>query len=258
MERNKRLFVAFSITMILVVAMFTSLGRSLLALSTPSVVLPSLSTSTGETQEQMGGGSLYRIEVTPKTVQSVITALQSEESYGRTLTTTLFWGEDFFTTQAEVFYRKGLTSVVKTLPSSVVRHDFIVDREVDLNETGEESLVYYWYDNATTYLTMPSHSYSADLAQSIPSYKTVLNLGVESIQQANYQTKEGVSCIYVEATPPPLYYTERYWISTETGLLVGAETYEGDKLIYRLEGYTPITSPLPDSYVFSLPDGTLF
>lgn len=263
MEPNKRLFIAFSITMILIVAMFTSLGRSLLSLSTPSVILPTLSTSSGETQEQTSSSSLYRIEVTPKTVQSVITALQSESSYSREISTTLFWPNGSFTTEAQVFYDNGRTKVVKTLPSGDVRHDLIIDADKFLLEEENqtllpESAVYYWYDDGNTYLSIPSERYTADLAQSIPTYQNVLNLGVESIHQANFQIKEGISCIYVEATPAPLFYTERYWISTETGLLVGAETYEGDKVIYRFDGYAPITTPLPSLNTFTLPDGTTF
>lgn len=247
MEPNKRLFIAFSVTSILMVAIFTSIGRSLISLSTPSVILPTLTTTTTDSSTTPSS-SLSRIDITPKTVQSVITALQSSDSYYRAVTTSLFWneGQDMSHTLAELWYHQGVSHVRKVLPSGMVRHDII---------TAEKQ--YYWYDGSVIYRTKNSSPTSADLAQHIPTYQTILNLGVESIQVANYQYKEGIPCIYVEATPGPLFYTERFWVSTETGLLVAAETYENGTLLYRMEGYSKITTPLPQNTSFVLPDGTV-
>lgn len=248
MEPNKRLFIAFSITTILMLALFTSIGRSLLSLSTPSVTLPSVSASSGDSTQQSDGNALYRIDITPNTVQSVISSLNTDTSYYRTLTTTLFWSdnpEDSVETTVEIWYHEGISHVEKLLPSGMIRHDMMT-----------EDTVYYWYQGYTDYLSKPAEVYASDLAQSIPSYQTVLNLGVDSIQEASYQYKEGIPCIFVSATPAPLFYTERYWISTETGLLVAAETYEGSKLIYRMEGFDDI-SHLPQGRSFTLPDGTM-
>lgn len=249
MESKKRLFIAFSITMILVVAIFTSLGRSILSLTTPHVVLPTLSSSTSNPLEYTGNSSLYQVTVTPHNVQSVIKSLVISQSYYRNLQTTLFWGTgdgQFTQTSAELWYHQGVSHVKKTLPSGEIRHDMI-----------HEDSIYYWYEGEDTYLTKPSHLYGAEYAQSIPSYETVLDLDVSAIHVADFQTKEQIPCIYIEATPAPLFYTERYWVSVETGLLVAAETYEGDKLIYRMEGYTDPIYPLPRSASFTLPDGTL-
>lgn len=272
MEPNKRLFIAFSITMILVVAFFTSVGRSLLALSTPSIELPTLTTSSGELSEQTEHGSLYRIDITTRTVQSVIAALQTQESYTRRLQTRLFWGEDFAETEVQVWYHQGISHVEKNLTSGLVRHDMILDSTLlpvdspvhSLFDTVQEepqdtqvTKIFYWYDKEQSYLTQKNQLYSADLAQSIPTYQTILDLGIESIQQANYQIKQDISCVFIEATPPPLFFTERYWVSTETGLLIAAETYEGDKLIYQMEEVSDSFSPLPENYSFSLPDGTV-
>lgn len=245
MAPNKRLFIAFSISIILILAILTSIGRSLISLSTPSITLPTINTSSGENTSSSNNNALYRIDITPTTVQTVIASLQTTDSYYRTLTTSLFWGDtDSFSTTAEVWYHQGTSHIQKQLPSNITRHDLI-----------HEDTVYYWYQGHSTYLTKSAEDHSSDLAQSIPTYRTVLNLGVDSIQEANYQYKENIPCIFVSATPAPLYYTERYWISTETGLLIAAETYEGSKLIYRMEGHSPIKS-LPTNTSFSLPDGT--
>lgn len=261
MPPNKRLFIAFSITMILLVAIFTSIARSLISISSPPIILPSLaSPSTDDSHQQAENSSLYRIEVTPTTLHNVILALQKNTSYSRSINTTLYGQDNALTTTTQIWYQDGLTHVSKTLPTGLIRHDMILNPE-HLPENSplaqESPFSYYWYQDSQTYLSQPLTSYANDLAQHIPTYETILNLNIDAIQQANYQIKEGFPSIFIEATPPPLYYTERFWVSTETGLLLAAETYEGDKLIYSMTGYTPITSPLPAGTHFSLPDGTL-
>lgn len=246
MEPKKRLFIAFSITIILMVAIFTSIGKSLISLSTPSVTLPNLTPPSSESNDALSS-SLSRIDITPKTVQSVITALQSLDSYYRGVTITLFGkeGQEVSRTLSHVWYHDGVHSIKKQLPSGVTRCDI----------TTEDS-VYFWYEGYDSYLTQSSNALSPYVAQYIPSYQTILNLGVESIHVANYQLKEGIPCIYVEATPPPLYYTERFWVSTETGLLIASETFEGGTLIYRMEAYEVWETPLEDFSMFVLPDGS--
>ena len=66
----------------------------------------------------------------------------------------------------------------------------------------------------------------------------------------------GLSCIYVETVIPQLDYVEKYWVSTENGLLVSAETWKKDTLIYRMTGYS-VEQPVRSDADFTLPDGRL-
>ena len=50
---------------------------------------------------------------------------------------------------------------------------------------------------------------------------------------------------------------KKYWVSVDSGLLVCAELYREDVLIYRMSALAPIQSPCPASASFQLPDGTV-
>lgn len=231
--------------MILALALFTSFGRHLFYVSTPSVVLPSLSTTPEDPFFQGEEGDLFRVEVNPKTVQAVIASLAPTESYYRSLTTTLFWEDgNSAQTSSEVWANGSLTHVKKTLPSGLIRHDIL-----------QHDWVYYWYEGASTYLTTPGEAYLQDLAQFIPSYQSVLELDPSLITHASYETKENLPCIFVSASVPPLFYQQNYWVSAETGLLLAAEIFQEDRLIYAMEGYAPASSLGADPANFTLPTG---
>ena len=46
---------------------------------------------------------------------------------------------------------------------------------------------------------------------------------MEDIAAADYRSVSDVNCIYVETVQDPEGYTQRYWVSVETGLLVASE-----------------------------------
>ena len=98
---------------------------------------------------------------------------------------------------------------------------------------------------------------SADLAQHIPTYETVLDADPEQITGTGYDdSRGGIPCIYVEVSAPGGERVDRYWISVESGLLISSETLEGEELLYRMTAYSPIQS-CPSGTTFQLPDGTV-
>ena len=66
----------------------------------------------------------------------------------------------------------------------------------------------------------------------------------------------GLSCVYVEVAENELGYRDRYWISVESGLLVSAETLEGETLLSSMSAYT-VERPVPPDTRYELPDGTV-
>ena len=55
---------------------------------------------------------------------------------------------------------------------------------------------------------------------------------VEDIAAADYRSVSDVNCIYVETVQDPEGYTQRYWVSVETGLLVASERLlEGETIL---------------------------
>ena len=250
MEPKNRLAIAIAVIVLIVGAMFTSFGRSLFALNTPSIHLPSLgdgSQGGDASQDHAGSGQYQRVEVTPATVQSVIATLERSDSYYRELTVETLWGDGSSAIQVQVWADGEWTHSRKVLPSGSIRHDLI----------GEGTL-YYWYEGSQTYRSAPADSLSSDLAQRLPTYETVLELETEHITDAGYETRGDLPCVFVEVTLEEEDVVERYWIGVDSGLLVSAETDHNGQTVYRMTAYSPVTTPCPSNASFQLPDGTTF
>ena len=228
MEPKKRLLVTLAVVALIAGAMLVSFGRNLVALNTPHVVLADTSGSGSDTSDgSLSPSNVYqRVEVTPRTVQSVIATLDRSDSYYRELTVESFWTGGSSSTAVQVWCDGDWCHVRQALPSGAVRHDL----------TGGGKL-YYWYDGSQQYQTAPADGLSADLA-------------------ADYRQLEGLSCIYVEVRLDDPQRTERYWIGLDSGLLVQAEAEETGTLTYRLSALSPITTAYNAAAAFSLPDGT--
>ncbi|MCI9156954.1 MAG: hypothetical protein HFF44_08470 [Lawsonibacter sp.] len=243
MEQKNRLMIAVAIVALIVGAMFTSFSLNLFALNTPQVVLPSSSAGSGDSSSPQPSGQVYqRVEVTPETVTGVVATLARPASYYRELTVETFWEEGSSSTQVQVWADGGWTHSRQTLPSGVVRHDL----------SGQEQL-YYWYEGNHQYQSAPADRKSADLAQHIPTYETVLELEPDDITSAGYELRGELPCILVEVRRSQSL--QRFWISVDSGLLISAETEEDGRLVYRMTAYSPIQSPCPSDASFALPDG---
>ena len=231
MEPKKRLLVTLAVVALIAGAMLVSFGRNLVALNTPHVVLADTSGSGSDTSD----GSLSPSNAT----------LDRSDSYYRELTVESFWTGGSSSTAVQVWCDGDWCHVRQALPSGAVRHDL----------TGGGKL-YYWYDGSQQYQTAPADGLSADLAQHIPTYETVLQLRQSAIVAADYRQLEGLSCIYVEVRLDDPQRTERYWIGLDSGLLVQAEAEETGTLTYHLSALSPITTAYNAAAAFSLPDGT--
>ena len=252
MEQKNRLALVMAISVLIVIAMLTSFGRSLFTTNIPEVVLPSPDSSQGSSGADSSGDTalnqLQRVEVTPDTVQNVIASLSRSTSYYRECSIESFWGENGSTlTTVQTWVHGEWSHIRQTMPSGLIRHDLVGD-----------GTVYYWYEGESSWRTAPADNTSADLAQHLPTYETVLELPKETITAAGYEQRDGFPCIYVEVSSPVAGYSERYWVSVDSGLLVAAETTENEALVYRMSALTPIQSlTVTEEETFSLPDGTV-
>ena len=246
MEPKNRLLIAIAVIVVLVIAMFTSFGRSLFLLNTPSVELPDSSRQPGDGSGQGGSPSssqLQVVEVTPETVQNVVSTLFRAESYYRELTVETFWEGGSSSTPVQVWVDGGWSHSRQILPSGAVRHDL----------TDGETL-YYWYEGSQRYATAPADGLSADLSQRLPTYETVLELDPESITDAGYELRGGMPCVWAQVLLED-GLRETCWVSVDSGLLVSAEMTREDRLVYRMTAYSPIQSPCPLDASFRLPNG---
>lgn len=247
MDPKNRLFIAIAVTVLIVGAMFTSFGRSLFVLNTPSVELPSgASSGVGSdvsSSSQSASDPYQTVSITPETVQNVIEkTLVRSDSYYRELTIETFWAEGSSSIPVQVWADGGWTHTRLVLSSGVVRHNLVRD-----------GTLYYWYEGSSQWLSIPAEGHASDLSQHIPTYETVLDLDQEDITSAGYDLRGDTPCIYVEVTYEEGHLV-RYWVGVDSGLLVSAEEEQDGQLVYRMTGSNP--SPCPSDASFALPDGT--
>ena len=247
MDSKNRLAIAIAITCLIVVAMFASFGRSLFLVNIPSVSLAQLNEDTSDGSDSSVQGQddqFWQVDVTPETVQSIVASLSRPESYYRELTVETLWSDGSHSTSVQFWQDGGWSHTRQILPSGAVRHDL----------TGEDT-TYYWYEGSERYRSFPADEYSADLTQHIPTYETVLDLDPASITETGYELRGPYPCVYVAFQEEDSASVERYWISTDNGLLISAEREVNGELVYRMTAYGQVQIPCPATASFALPDG---
>lgn len=117
--------------------------------------------------------------------------------------------------------------------------------------------VYMWRSGNSTYYTAAKGEFEPDDAQMMMSYEDILTAEDENIVKAELSTYDNTPCIYAELKSPHTGYTEHYWVSATTGLLLHGETLNKDKtVIYSITTtQTDISEQSPDN--FKLPDGKI-
>lgn len=245
-EKSRARFV-IAIALILVVAVCYSFTASVFQ-DSPSVGFADVGRFPGEeVNEPDPFGDMTLVEVTPDTVQEVITKLERYASYSRTITVEYLNGD----------------AVAGTLTASVmVDGGWTRADVVEQNGRKEHTIVgdgirWLWYDNERRYIETEASQAAADLIQRIPTYEDVLEVDRARITAASYELRGGLPCVYVEVHEPELDYLERFWVSVESGLLVSSETVREGAVVYRMSSYQ-VESPLSEAESgFTLPDGTV-
>lgn len=249
MERKRSTLFAVLIATVIVLAVFSSFAVTIIGQDDYQIKLPDLSgdTQTGPTGNPDGSdGHFVKIEVTPKTVCSVIATLNRPRSYYRELNLEL-WAdaETSAVTTAKVWVDGGWTRSSVTAPGGLTQHNLV---------GGEEH--WMWYAGDETAICFPADGAVPDLVQRIPTYEDVLELPQQQITAAGYESYAGTDCVFVEVEREELSSVERYWISVSDGLLMAAERVKDDLVVYRMTAQTMV-SPAPLDSSFALPDGTV-
>ena len=250
MERRKRTLFAVLIATIIVVAVFSSFAMNLFGQDDYHVQLPDLSGETGPDQSgdsAESGDRFIRVEVTPETVQSVISkTLSRPQSYYREISIELWAGEETAAlTTAQVWVDGGWTRSDVTAPNGLVQHNLV-----------GEGTRWLWYGEDDAARSLPADQAVSDLVQRVPTYEDVLALPQEEITDAGYEKYARTDCIFVEVEQEELGSYERYWIAVSDGLLVAAERVKEDQMLYRMTVLST-ESPAPLNSSFALPDGTV-
>lgn len=247
MEGKSQTVLIILIAVVIGVAVVASFGLNTFTSQYNTIPVPTLSAESteGNAVDGQENSTLVRVEVTPQTVQSVISTMTRPESYYRQVITQDLWGESGQgVTVAQVWVDYGWTYTVTANSNGVERSSIV----------GDET-VWWWYEGDRTAMEASADYWSADVeGQRIPTYEELLDLDKSTIIDAGYEERGGLYCIYVVAEVPTLDWERHYWISEESGLLVATETWDGDTLISTMFSYD-VERPVPDNTVFALPNG---
>ena len=247
MEDRKRTALAVVIIAVVLAAVLYSFSLNMFA-PTPDLVLadPDADHSSEPGGEPSGDHNGLMVEVSTRTVQSLIASLTRYESYSRSITVEYYdAGQAVGMASAQVWADGGWTRTDLALSSGRVEHSIVGNGQLWL-----------WYDREKTVYSGPAEDLSADLFQRLPTYEAVLALDKNSITAAGYVERDGLPCVFVETVTPELNYVERYWISETSGLLMAAETEKDGALIYALSSREVISPMEQAAGIFALPDGT--
>ena len=207
------------------------------------IVLPETPVDTDAAGGEGWQGALNVVQILPETVQPAINTLSRPVSYKRTQTVETFWSGGSGRSVSQVAVNGGYTRIDTALPDGSVCHMLVL---------GGKAAV--WYDDETEYTLFRSDQFSADIAQRMLSYETVRDLEVGRISEASYQDLNGVPCIYVATREDKDGYSDSYWVSISSGLLVAAERLCAGERIYRFTAGEP-DGEAPAEELFLLPDG---
>ena len=210
-----------------------------------TIVLPRPQTETGESDTQTGESDAFNeVRVTPSTVQLAINTLSRPSVYSRTHTVETFWSGGSGLESYSVSVSSGKTRIDYQLSDGGVCHMLV---------SGNQAAV--WYDEETTWTVFRAEQFSADIAQRMPTYETVVSLPSSSITEADYRDLDGIGCIYVETAADEAGYHDAYWVSVSSGLRVRAERFWEGEVVYRFAASEVSTAP-PEENLFRLPDGS--
>ena len=184
------------------------------------------------------------LDVRPDTVQAVIAGMTRADNYARTLTVQNFWNGGSDTLEIDVWVR-GESSRL-----AIRRGTDGNGREKNILIRGQEE--WLWYTGAHGVWHGAARPGDADAWQTIPTYEDILRLDPASISDAGYRDFNGEGCVFVRSTGGALDYESLYYISTASGLLMGAEIYDGSFLVYTMRSSAPDIST-PDESLFSVP-----
>lgn len=186
------------------------------------------------------------ITITRENVQDVIAALSRPSEY-------------FYETQSELIYTGGTKQYLrrKWERSGWSRIDIMNSvNSVETRLIYGGGSVFIWRPGDYDYYRTKSGDFTADTSQMIMVYEDILAVPKSAVLNAQYTMYEGTPCIYVEISNESLNYRERYWVSTENGLLVFGQTLSNNIVFYNVKALEVIVEPQPET-LFYLPGGQL-
>lgn len=166
--------------------------------------------------------------------------------------------EYFSETQSILSHSKGSATYLRKtwVKGKLTRIDSLLSSgAVSERRIYSDKFVYIWAPSSRTYHKAARGDFRPDDDRMMMHYEDIINANDEDIATAQLTMYDGASCIYAEIRRPQSGYTERYWVSVSTGLLVYGQTLDKNgSVIYSITAtQTDISTQSTD--LFILPDG---
>lgn len=223
---------------------------------TPKIILPGEIENIDDANASVGGetnGGLDKneyyyksLDINKENVITVVDTIKRPNTYSCEITSVIYYGGNSSEIK-RLCYIDGEYAKTEVLGESGMPKVHVV--------TGRE-YSFIWKAGDAKYYTGRTGEISADDVQAIPTYEEVLSLPAEKIKKAEYTTFDDLGCVYIEYEDEITGYCEKYWISTDSGLLVKSQTLDREgELIYET-GMDKLKYEV-NSEVFRLADGKM-
>ena len=249
MSSKRVRFVAIAGAAFVALVVIISLLVAKISQDTLYMALPE--TQAGSSDTQSGGSDtddeIVRVEVTTETVQAVIATMQRPVSYWRQVQVTNYYGDESAVYDIEVCVLEQAKSVEIT-GAGYTKNIILAGDMLYVWEDGEQD----YYEAALD--ASEDSDRLVDMYQMILTYEDVLEVEASQITDAGYGELNGEMCIVVGYITQQLGYKTTCYISVEKGLVIAAEQYDADELIYSMSS-SDFTTEIQDDSPFDLPDG---
>ncbi|MBR5479382.1 MAG: hypothetical protein IKU84_04320 [Clostridia bacterium] len=235
-----------SFSLVALIAFFMVIGVILLfSFVGSSHQTPDLPSIPDDREESGDTLDYSRVEINKSNVLDIVSAMRRPDAYYVETKS-----ESFFDATSSVSLRR------RWVRDGISRIDILnTGGAVTMSTIYTDSTVYYWTPGSNRVLTMSRGNFTANDEQMIMDYNSLLKLPKDSIIDAKLSRISGEQCIYAEAKNS-FGYIEKYWISTQTGLLISGQTLKDNKVIYSVS-LIDLDLTRPDDYEFTLPNRTV-
>lgn len=184
------------------------------------------------------------VTVNADNVQNVIKMMSRRGTYSRYITVTSYWNGGSIT-----------STIASRIDGDNASYVISGKREKHIIRTGD--MFYLWYGDSSRVFSskIDSGTVSDDELQSLVTWEKIIGLPKDNIKSASYSELNGDKCIYVEYVSGELGFKTECYVGIEDGLVLSANTYDGNVLIYSMTSTEPNYSAVAETY-FELPDGT--
>lgn len=185
------------------------------------------------------------VEVTRENVQQVVGVLKRPDEYSYSARVTYYYSSGSHTVETKGYYRDEMTKTIQYTASGQVEKEAILTKEK----------AYIWAGNSGAFYMGNRGEFDSDSLSLIPTYEDVLTLQQDSVLDGGFYRQDDTECIYIAVKNPVSGYTDIYYVSVDSGLLIASQSYSGsDNLVYEMSMQSLSLEPVGDE-TFLLPNG---